>query len=194
MAGRLTQDGGVLLLANALATGAALLVLITVFAPVSGAQFNPAVSLILALRRDITWPDFGAFLLAQCVGGIAGTLLAHAMFDLPLWQSSSQIRSGAAQYLAEGVATFGLILTILGGLRAKGANVAVLVAGYITAAYWFTASTSFANPVMALARSLTNTPSGIRPADASAFVQAEITGAVLAMALSGWLFCEPDQA
>ena len=193
MAGNLTQDGGVLLLANAIATGAALLVLITVFAPISGAQFNPAVSLILALRRQITWPACAAFVLAQCAGGIAGTLLAHAMFDLPLWQTSTHIRSGAAQYLAEGVATFGLILTILGGQNAKGTNVAMLVASYITAAYWFTASTSFANPVMALARSLTDTPAGIRPADAPAFVLAELAGAVLAMALGGWLFRAPDQ-
>ena len=193
MAGRLTQDGGVLLLANALATGAALMVLITVFAPLSGAQFNPAVSLVLALRREITWPAFAALVLIQCLGGIAGTLLAHAMFDLPLWQTSTHIRSGTGQYLAEGVATFGLILTILGGRHAK-ANIAPLVAAYITAAYWFTASTSFANPVMALARALTDTPSGIRPADAPAFMVAEVAGAVLAMILAGWLFRDPDQA
>ena len=192
MAHNLTQDGGVLLLANAIATGAALFVLITIFAPVSGAQFNPAVSVTLALRREITWPACAGFILAQCVGGVAGTLLAHAMFELPLWQASTHIRTGSAQYLAEGVATFGLILTILGG-QARGANVAVLVAAYITAAYWFTASTSFANPVMALARSLTDTPSGIRPADAPGFVLAEFAGAVLAMTLSGWLFRKPDQ-
>ncbi len=192
MAQNLTPDGGVLLLANAIATGAALLVLITLFAPISGAQFNPAVSLILALRRQIPWTACAAFILAQSGGGVAGTLLTHAMFELPLWQTSSHIRSGGAQYLAEGVATFGLILTILGG-QARGANIAVLVASYITAAYWFTASTSFANPVMALARSLTDTPSGIRPADAPAFVLAELAGAVLAMALSGWLFRSPDQ-
>lgn len=194
MASRLTSDGGVLLLANALATGAVLLVLITIFAPLSGAHFNPAVCLIRALRRDITWPTCAAFTLAQCLGGVAGTLLAHAMFDLPLLQTASNIRTGAAQYLAEGVATFGLILTILGGQRAKGANVALLVAAYITAAYWFTASTSFANPVMALARSLTDTPSGIRPSDAPAFVLAEIAGAITALALSSWLFRQPVQA
>ena len=193
MAGRLTQDGGVLLLANALATGAALLVLITIFAEISGAQFNPALSLVLALQSKITWRGCAAHIVAQCVGGIAGTLLTHAMFNLPLLQISTHIRTGSGQYLAEGVATFGLILTILGGLRAK-ADIAVLVASYITAAYWFTASTSFANPVMALARALTDTPSGIRPADAPAFVLAEIGGAVLAMVLSGWLFRAPDQA
>ena len=193
MAGRLTQDGGVLLLANALATGAALLVLITIFAEISGAQFNPALSLVLALQGKITWRGCAAHIVAQCVGGIAGTLLTHAMFNLPLLQISTHIRTGSGQYLAEGVATFGLILTILGGLRAK-ADIAVLVASYITAAYWFTASTSFANPVMALARALTDTPSGIRPADAPAFALAEIGGAVLAMVLSGWLFRAPDQA
>ncbi|MEO6300705.1 MAG: MIP/aquaporin family protein [Paracoccaceae bacterium] len=194
MAGQLTQDGGVLLLANSLATGAALLVLITIFAPLSGAQFNPAVSLVLALRAEIGWTDCAAFIMAQSVGGVAGTLIAHAMFDLPLLQISGHIRTGAAQYLAEAIATFGLILTILGSQYAKGANVALMVASYITAAYWFTASTSFANPVMALARSLTNTPAGIRPTDAPAFVVAEVLGAVLAMVLGSWLFRTPDQA
>jgi glycerol uptake facilitator-like aquaporin len=193
MAGNLTQDHGVQLLANAIATGAALLVLITVLAPISGAHFNPAVSLILALRRDITWPTCAAFTLAQCTGGIAGTVLAHAMFDLSLWQTASHIRTGPSQYLAEGIATFGLILTILGGQQAR-ANVAALVASYIVAAYWFTSSTSFANPVMTLARSLTDTPSGIRPSDAPVFVMAEIAGAVVASALCAWLFPRPDQA
>ena len=183
MARALTDDTGVLLLANAIATGCALLTLITIFAPLSGAHFNPAVTLVMALRRKISLQTAAAYILAQCAGAVAGTMLTHAMFDLPLLQTSTHIRSGAPQFLAEVVATFGLILTVLSP-RATPA----LIAAYITAAYWFTASTSFANPAMDLARALTDTPSGIRPADAPAFLAAQIIGALLAAALGGWLF------
>ena len=183
MARALTDDTGVLLLANAIATGCALLTLITIFAPLSGAHFNPAVTLVMALRRKISLQTAATYILAQCAGAIAGTMLTHAMFDLPLLQTSTHIRSGAPQFLAEVVATFGLILTVLSP-RATPA----LIAAYITAAYWFTASTSFANPAMDLARALTDTPSGIRPADAPAFLAAQIIGALLAAALGGWLF------
>ena len=186
MASALTDDSGVQLLANAIATGCALLTLITLFAPVSGAHFNPAVTLVMALRREIPLRTATAYVAAQCAGGVAGTLLTHAMFDLPLLQASTHIRSGAPQFLAEVIATFGLILTILGGRNA--ANLPTLIAAYITAAYWFTASTSFANPVMDLARALTDTPAGIRPADAPAFLLAQILGAALAALLGGWLF------
>ena len=186
MASALTQDTGVLLLANAIATGCALLTLITLFAPLSGAHFNPAVTLVMALRREIAVPTALAYVAAQCVGGVAGTLLTHAMFDLPLVQVSTHVRGGGGQFLAEVIATFGLILTILGGRHA--ANLPALIAAYITAAYWFTASTSFANPVMDLARALTDTPSGISPADAPAFLLAQILGAVLAALLGSWLF------
>ena len=187
MASAMTQDSGVQLLANAIATGCALLTLITIFAPVSGAHFNPAVTLVMALRRKITPQTALAYVAAQYLGGVAGTLLTHSMFDLPLLQASTHARHGSAQFLAEVVATFGLILTILSP-RATPA----LIAAYITAAYWFTASTSFANPVMDLARALTDTPSGIAPADAPAFLLAQIIGAALAAALGGWLFRPPQ--
>lgn len=183
MAGQLTQDGGVLLLANALATGAALLALITIFAPLSGAHFNPAVTLVMALRRQLTLPLALGYLVAQALGGLAGVLLTHAMFDMALLQLSTQARSGGHLFLAEVIATFGLVLIVLSP-RCTPA----LVAAYITAAYWFTASTSFANPVMDLARALTDTPSGIRPSDAPAFLLAQLLGAALAAAIGGWMF------
>ena len=188
MAANLTQDTGVLLLANAIATGCALLTLITIMAPLSGAHFNPAVTLVMVLRRQIALPLALAYIAAQAIGGVAGTLLTHAMFDLPLLQTSTHIRTGSAQFLAEIVATFGLILTILSP-RATPA----LIATYITAAYWFTASTSFANPVMDLARALTDTPAGIRPSDAPAFLLAQLIGAGLAALIGGWLFVTPRQ-
>ncbi len=192
MAKALTPDTGVLLLANAVATGCALLALITIFAPLSGAHFNPAVTLVMALRREITTPTAAAYVIAQCVGGVAGTVLTHAMFDQPLIQTATHIRAGGAQFLAEVVATFGLILIILGGRRAP--NLPTLIAAYITAAYWFTASTSFANPVMDLARALTDTPAGIRPLDAPAFLVAQIVGALLASGVGSWLFAERPAA
>lgn len=191
MADRLTDDTALALLANTIATGAALIMLITVFAPVSGAHFNPVVTLVMALRRDILPTVAIAYIAAQCAGGILGTLAAHAMFDLPILQLSTTIRTGPAQWLAEAIASFGLIIAIFGAINAR-ANVAVTVAAYITAAYWFTASTSFANPAVALARSLTDTFAGIRPTDLPSFMLAEIVGAIIAMLLAGWLF-RPNQ-
>ena len=187
MGAALSDDTAVSLLANTIATGAILVVLITLFGPVSGAHFNPAVTLVFALRRELPWAQAGAYVVVQVAGGIAGSLLAHAMFDLPLWQVSTTLRSGTGQWLAEIVATFGLIAAILGGLRFRAEAVAWLVGLYITAAYWFTASTSFANPAVALARSLTNTFSGIRPVDLPGFWIAEIVGAVAALSLFTWL-------
>ena len=187
MADRLTDEIALALLANTIATGAALIALITIFAPISGAHFNPVVTLVMALRRDLPAALAIAYIAAQCAGGIIGTWAAHAMFDLPILQLSTTIRTGSAQWLAEAIATFGLILAIFGAINAR-ANVTIIVAAYITAAYWFTASTSFANPAVALARSLTDTFAGIRPADLPGFVLAQIAGALIAMALAGWLF------
>ena len=187
MADRLTDDTALALLANTLATGAALIMLITTFAPVSGAHFNPVVTLVFTLQRAISARLAVGYIVAQCLGGIVGTLAAHAMFDLPLLQISETVRSGAGQWTAEAVASFGLILTIFGAINAR-ANIATTVAAYITAAYWFTASTSFANPAVALARSLSNTFAGIRPADLPGFWAAEIVGALVATPLCLWLF------
>lgn len=187
MGAALSDDTAVSLLANTIATGAILVVLITLFGPVSGAHFNPAVTLVFALRRELPWALAGAYVVVQVAGGIAGSLLAHAMFDLPLWQVSTTLRSGTGQWLAEIVATFGLIAAILGGLRFRAEAVAWLVGLYITAAYWFTASTSFANPAVAIGRAVSDTFAGIRPADVPAFVLAEIAGAALALAFFGWL-------
>ena len=187
MAQALTQDVGVLLLANALVTGAMLFVLITVLGPLSGAHFNPLVTLIMAARRDLAWGAVLPYIGAQVAGALAGLVLTHAMFDLSLVQISTHVRGGQGQVLAEAVATFGLIFTIFGGIHAR-ANVPALVGGYITAAYWFTSSTSFANPIMLLARSMTNTPSGIIPAATPSFLAAEVVGGVLAALLAGWLF------
>lgn len=187
MADRLTPDTALALLANTIATGAALYVLISVFGPVSGAQMNPAVTLVFALRGEIAPGLALAYVLAQGAGGVAGTLLAHAMFELPLLQISQTVRSGAGQGLAEAVATFGLVLVVLGALRG-GAQVATVVACYITAAYWFTASTSFANPAVALARAFTDTFAGIRPADLPMFWAAQGAGALLAALVAGWFW------
>ena len=191
MADRLTDDVALALLANTIATGAALIMLITIFGPVSGAHFNPMVTFVMALRRDLPAAIAACYVVAQCAGGILGTWAAHAMFDLPILQISTTIRTGPAQWLAEGIATFGLILTIFGAINAR-ANVALTVAAYITAAYWFTASTSFANPAVALARALTDTFAGIRPVDLPGFMMAQIAGALIAMILAAWLF-RPDQ-
>ncbi|NKJ39194.1 MULTISPECIES: MIP/aquaporin family protein [Rhizobium] len=187
MATSLTQDVGLALLGNTLATGAILVVLITVLGPISGAHFNPAVSLVFAMSRVLPKRDFGGYVLAQIAGGVVGTLAAHLMFDLPLIELSSRVRTGGAQWFSEGVATFGLVATILAGIKFEQKAVPWLVGLYITAAYWFTASTSFANPAVALARSLTNTFSGIRPVDLPGFWVAEIAGAVAALILFTWL-------
>jgi glycerol uptake facilitator-like aquaporin len=187
MAETLTKDVALALLGNTLPTGAILVVLITIFGPISGAHFNPAVSLVFALKRELTLRDALLYIAAQIAGGIAGTMLAHAMFALPLVDASLRVRSGGAQWLAEGVAAFGLVATILAGLRFNRSAIPVLVGLYITAAYWFTASTSFANPAVAIARSLTTTFSGIRPIDLPGFIAAEFCGAVAALALMNWL-------
>src|SRR3954463_4264611 len=187
MAESLTKDLALALLGNTLPTGAILVVLITILAPVSGAHFNPAVTLVFALRRELTPGGALSYILAQVAGGIAGTLMAHAMFAMPLFEVSLKIRTGGAQWLAESVAAFGLVATILAGIRFERASVPWLVGLYITAAYWFTSSTSFANPAVAIARSMTNTFAGIRPADLPGFVAAELCGAVVAMLLMNWL-------
>jgi glycerol uptake facilitator-like aquaporin len=187
MAESLTRDTAIALLGNTLPTGAILVVLITILGPISGAHFNPAVSVIFALRRELMPREALAYIAAQFAGGIAGTLIAHAMFALPLWEASLKVRTGGPQWLAEAVAAFGLVATILAGLKFNRPAIAWLVGLYITAAYWFTSSTSFANPAVAIARSLTNTFSGIRPFDLPGFIAAEIAGAIIALWLMNWL-------
>ncbi|MER8726014.1 aquaporin family protein [Mesorhizobium sp. M0904] len=191
MADRLSNDVAVSLLGNTLPTGAILVVLITIFGPISGAHFNPAVTLVFALRREIETNAALAYVAAQIAGGIAGTLLAHAMFELPILQVSATVRTGSGQWIAELVAAFGLVFTILAGLRSRPDSIPWLVGLYITAAYWFTASTSFANPAVAIARAFSNTFAGIRPADLAGFIAAELLGALLAVALAGWLLAQP---
>lgn len=175
------------LLGNTLATGAALVVLIWVFGPISGAHFNPAVTLVAALRRELPVALALAYPLAQVLGGIAGVWTAHAMFGEPILQVSTKLRSGGDQTFAEVVATFGLLATILGVSRFRPDSTPMAVGLYITAAYWFTASTSFANPAVTVARSLSDTFAGIAPASAPAFILAQFVGALLAAALFGWL-------
>jgi glycerol uptake facilitator-like aquaporin len=187
MAERLTQDVALALLGNTLPTGAILVVLISIFGPISGAHFNPAVSLVFALKRELSAADGVVYVMAQVIGGIVGTVLAHAMFALPLIDLSTKQRAGGAQLLSEGIAAFGLVVTILAGVRFAKTAVPWLVGLYITAAYWFTASTSFANPAVAIARSLTNTFSGIRPIDLPGFILAEFAGALAGLALCAWL-------
>ena len=187
MAQSLTRDVALMLLGNTLATGAMLVVLITVLGPLSGAHFNPAVTLVFAMRRQLPAREAALYALAQVAGGVAGTVVAHAMFGLPLVVASLRVRTGAAQWLSEGVATFGLVLTILAGLRSDPRAVAWLVGLYIVAAYWFTASTSFANPAVAVARALTDSFSGIRPADLPGFMLAQVAGALAGAALADWL-------
>ena len=189
MAARLAGGNGALaLLCNTLPTGAILTVLILTFGPVSGAHFNPAVSIAFALRGDISWRDATAYIAVQIAGGIVGVWMAHAMFELPLWQVSLTVRTGPGQWFAELVATFGLLLTILGCLARTPAAIPYAVGLYITAAYWFTASTSFANPAVTIARALSDTYAGIAPAGIAAFIAAQIAGALLAAALARWLF------
>jgi glycerol uptake facilitator-like aquaporin len=187
MAETLTKDTALALLGNTLPTGAILVVLITILGPISGAHFNPAVSLIFALKRELTGRDAALYIGAQVLGGILGTMIAHGMFALPLLDASMKARTGGAQWFAEAVAAFGLVATILAGIRFQRAAVPWLVGLYITAAYWFTASTSFANPAVAIARSFTNTFSGIRPVDLPGFIAAELFGAILGMLLMTWL-------
>lgn len=193
MAERLA-DGNVALalLANALATGAVLVVLITLFAPLSGAHFNPAVTLYFALHREIRWPRAIAYVLVQVIAAIAGVWLAHAMFAQPVLQVSAHLRDGPAQWLAEFTATFGLILTIAGGIRFAPTAIPMLVGLYITGAYWFTASTSFANPAVTLARALTRSFAGIAPHSVPGFVAAQILAALVAALVLPWLFARSD--
>lgn len=176
------------LLANSLATGAVLTVLITIFGPISGAHFNPAVTLIDILRRETDIRDGAGYILVQIGAAVAGVCAAHWMFVLPMFQVSSKLRSGPAQAFSEVVATFGLVLVIAGGTRFRPAAVPALVGLYIGGAYWFTASTSFANPAVTLARALTDTFSGINPASVPAFIAAQVAGAVLAFGVSAVLF------
>lgn len=182
MGAQLAQgNDAIALLANAVATAALLMVLVSTLGPISGAHFNPAVSLVMALRGKLPWRRFTAYVPAQAFGAVLGVLLAHAMFALALWQPGTRERSGDAQWLSEGVATFGLVLTILLAQRHRPAAIPVLVAAYIAAAYWFTASTAFANPAVTLARSLTQTFAGIAPGDVTGFAVAQFAGALAAL-------------
>ena len=194
MAESLTKDSALALLGNTIPTGAILVVLITILGPISGAHFNPAVTMIFAIKRELSARETLGYVAAQIIGGIAGTMIAHAMFVLPILDASLKVRTGGAQWLAEGVAAFGLIATILAGIRFDRAAVPWLVGLYITAAYWFTASTSFANPAVAIARSMTNTFSGIRPEDLPGFIAAELSGAIAGLLLMSWLLREASDA
>lgn len=195
MADALSQGNiGVALLANAIATGVALYVLITILGPLSGAHFNPAVTVAFALRREITPTDAALYVAVQIIGGILGVWLAHAMFELPILQTSATARTGTGQWIAEVTATFGLLLTIFGGVRHAPAQVPALVACYITGAYWFTASTSFANPAVTIARSLTDTFAGIAPIHAPGFIVAQLVGMVLALLAARVLFANENRS
>jgi glycerol uptake facilitator-like aquaporin len=181
----------VALLGNTIPTGAILVVLISILGPVSGAHFNPAVSTAFYLRGELSAIEAGAYIVSQIFGGVCGTLLAHWMFEMALVQDATHIRSGIAQYGSEVVATFGLLVVIFGGLRHRAEAVPWMVGLYITAAYWFTASTSFANPAVTIARALTNTFSGIYMGDMPFFILAQMLAVVPAIWLSNWLFADP---
>lgn len=178
------------LLGNTIATGAGLVVLITIFGPLSGAHFNPAVTLVFALRRELPWTTAVSYIVAQVAGAILGAWAAHLMFAEPILQISTKLRDGPAQGFSEAVATFGLIATILGSIRFRPDATPLMVGLYITAAYWFTASTSFANPAVTVARSLSNTFAGIAPSSAPLFIFAQFVGATAAAGLFGWLLKE----
>src|SRR5262249_18488733 len=190
MAQKLAGDDALALLCNTLATGAILAVLILVFGPLSGAHFNPAVTIGFALRGKLPWPEAALYIAAQLLGGLIGVWVAHLMFELPVWQFSITERTGAGQWLAEAVATFGLVLTIFACVSQRPESVPYAVGLYITAAYWFTASTSFANPAVTIARSLSNTFAGIAPAGVAAFVVSQFAGMFAAVMLSRWLWRE----
>jgi glycerol uptake facilitator-like aquaporin len=181
-------NDAVALLGNTIATGAILFVLITMLGPVSGAHMNPAVSLVAASRRELAWGDAAAYIVAQLACGILGAWAAHLMFDLPTLQLSVKARTGLGQWAGEAIATFGLILTILGTVHHRREWVPASVALYITAAYWFTSSTSFANPAITVARSLSDTFAGIAPKDVPMFIMAQFAGAALAALTAKWLF------
>lgn len=184
-------NDGIALLANAAATAGALYVLIVLLGPVSGAHFNPAVTLAMRLRGELGNGEAVAYVVVQVIAATCGVLLAHAMFDLELLQPGTRVRSGAGQWLSEGVATFGLLLTILLGVRHRPAAVPALVAAWIFAAYWFTASTSFANPAVTVARALTQTFAGIRPQDIGGFLIAQIVGMLVALGIDRGLRTTP---
>jgi glycerol uptake facilitator-like aquaporin len=189
MGAELSQgNDAVALLANTIATGAILFVMITVLGPVSGAHMNPAVTLVAAWRRELRRPDAGAYIATQLAFGILGAWAAHLMFDLPALQVSVKMRTGLGQWLGEGIATFGLILTILGAMRFRRSAVPAAVGLYISAAYWFTSSTSFANPAITVARSLSDTFAGISPCDVPHFVAAQLLGAAAAAIVARHLF------
>lgn len=188
MGDALSDDDAIALLGNTLATGAGLVILIFIFGPVSGAHFNPAVTFAFLLRKEIAPGTAALYLAAQLIGAALGVFLAHAMFDLPVLQTSLKARAGLGQALGEGTATFGLVLTILGCIRFRPDSVAVAVGLFITAGYWFTSSTSFANPAVTVARMLTDTFAGVRPADAPAFIAAQFVAAALAVLAAGFLF------
>lgn len=195
MADRLSgRNVAIALLGNTLATAAMLAVLIAMLGPISGAHFNPAVSLVAAIRGDLTWRDAGLFAVVQLAGGIAGVFVAHAMFDLPILQTASTVRTGTGQWTGEFVATFGLVLTIIGTVRHRPDWVPASVALYIAAAYWFTSSTSFANPAITVARSLSDSFAGIAPANVPAFIAAQLAGALAAALVARWLFATPPPA
>jgi glycerol uptake facilitator-like aquaporin len=181
------------LLANAIPTGAMLVVLITMFGPISGAHFNPAVTLAFVLQRALDSRDGLAYVAAQLVGGAIGTWCAHLMFDMPILMLGATVRAGMGQWAGEAVATFGLIAAILACVRLQPRAVAPTVGLYITAAYWFTSSTSFANPAVTFARTLTDSFAGIRPVDAPAFIAAQLAGALAAWLAAGWLFAQPEK-
>jgi glycerol uptake facilitator-like aquaporin len=191
MAERSTNDAALALLANTLSTAAILVVLVTIFAPVSGAHLNPAVSLVFAIRRELPAKVLALYVVAQVLGGIAGTALAHLMFDISPLVTGIRARTGVAQWLAEFVATFSLVIAILGGLRFRAESVPWLVGLTIASAYWFTASTSFANPAVTVARAFTSTFSGIAPGDVPAFIAAQVAGALVAAGISTILFAQP---
>jgi glycerol uptake facilitator-like aquaporin len=180
-------NGAIALLANTLATGAALVALILTFGPISGAHFNPAVTLAAAFQGGLAWPAVFVYVLAQITGAFAGVAVAHVMFGEPLFSASRHARHGVPQLVSEFVATFGLLAVIWGCARSRAAMVPFAVAAYITAAYWFTASTSFANPAVTMARAASDTFAGIRPADAPGFIVAQLAGAGAATALFRWL-------
>ena len=180
-------NDAIALLANAGATAGVLYVLIQILGPLSGAHFNPAVTLAFRLHGDIGTREAVGYIAVQVVAAILGVLLAHLMFELPLLQPGLRVRTGGAQWVSEAVATFGLLLTILLGVRFRPAAVPALVASWIFAAYWFTASTSFANPAVTIARAMTRTFAGIRPEDVAAFVVAQLAGVLLAVAFADWL-------
>lgn len=181
-------NGAIALLCNTIPTGAILTVLILTFGPISGAHFNPAVSIAFALRRELPWPSAAIYIVCQVLGAVLGVWAAHVMFELPVWQLSTTVRAGTGQWFAEAVATFGLVLTIFGCLARTPSAVPYAVGLYITAAYWFTASASFANPAVTLARALSDTFAGIAPGGVRAFIGAQLLGMLAAVVVSRWLW------